>query len=262
MFNSFMYSDLAWPDIKVAIEEGYIVILPVGSTEQHGPHLPLCTDDYMAQKWAYDAARLAREKWGTKVLVLPGIHFGNAEHHMGFPGTISLSFEVLKKLVFEVADSVLRHGFRKLVILNVHGGNRFAVRAAAIELKAKYAKNRQRVIIRVAEDCDPDLNPLVKAREQLKEHTREAEENTMVHGGMLETAKMLYLKGQLVAMDRARDVDIPLKKGPEVVFFDEITPLGAQGRPYDASAEVGRIMWKVLTTSLADYLHRLYQEKL
>lgn len=260
MLESVMYAELAWPDIKRAIEEDYIVILPVGSTEQHGPHLPLFTDDYMAQRWAHDAALLAREKYGTKVLVLPGVHFGNARHHMSFPGTITLSFETLKQVVFEVGDSVLSHGFRKLLILNVHGGNRFAVGAAGVDLKAKYAKAEPKVIIRVADDGNLDMRPL-SMFEKLESYTEEAKLHKMTHAGCLETSKILYLRGETVKMDRAQEIDTPTESPKEAWFLDDVTDLGAQGRPRDASSEAGKIQWDTHVQCLAHYLEQLSKNK-
>ena len=257
MTDSVMYSDLCWPDIKQAIELNTIVILPVGSTEQHAFHLPICTDDYMAQKWAYDSAVLAKEKYGVKVLVLPGVHVGNSKHHMGLPGTLTLSFETLKNVVFEIGDSVLTHGFKKLLILNVHGGNRFAVGAAGIDLKEKYRNLGKDVIIRVGDDGDPDLRPM-SMFDKLESFTEEAKIHKMVHGGVLETAKMLYLRKDLVKMDRAKKIDTPPLKQTELEFYDKATNgIGASGRPSDATAEAGQIQWETHVQCLAEYLARL-----
>ncbi|MBN2552386.1 MAG: creatininase family protein [Spirochaetales bacterium] len=254
MFDTILYSELAWPDLERAVEEDYTVVLPVGSTEQHGPHLPICTDDYMAQKWAADAALLARKQFAARVLVLPGIHFGNAKHHMGFPGTVTLSFETLKNLVFEVGDSVLAHGFRKLVILNVHGGNRFAVGAAGVDLKEKYVKAGREVLIRVADDGNPDLRPR-SMFDRLEKITKEAALHKMVHSGALETAKILYLRGDLVKMERVQHIDTPPVSGTDVHFYDEATQnIGASGRPRDATEEAGKIQWETHVRCLAEYL--------
>jgi creatinine amidohydrolase len=258
MKETLSYSELTWQDMKQAVDEQRIVILPVGSTEQHGPHLPLCTDDLMAQRWAIDAAEAARERSGVKTLVMPGIHYGNAQHHMAFPGTITLSFETLKNITFEVGDSVLVHGFRKLVILNVHGGNRYAVRAAAVDLAMKYARRTKPVYIRVAEDCDSDLNPLVLDTEVLKKYTEEAAQRTMVHSGSLETAKILYLLPERVFMERAEEIDIPFKNAPQEIFpYDVLTSYGARGKPREATAEAGKAMWEALVRHFADYLVQL-----
>ncbi len=262
MFDTVIYSELGWMDIKKAIEEDYTVVLPVGSTEQHGPQLPICTDDYMAVKWAEQAAELAKKEGGARVLVLPTIHYGYARHHMAFPGTVTLSFETLKNITFEVCDSVLTHGFRKMVIQNVHGGNRHAVRAAAVDLAHKYARRNPVVYVRVVEDCDPDINPLIHEVEQLAPLSQEASGRTMVHAGSLETAKILHLRPELVHMERAQGVDVPYKgRGQEIYPYDMMTPVGAMGRPAEATAEAGRIMWEALVKHFADYLVKLSRIK-
>jgi creatinine amidohydrolase len=256
MTASPYYSELAWPDLKRAAAGGVIVILPIGSTEQHGPQLPVCTDDLLAQRWAIDAASMARQA-GIDVLVMPTIHYGNAQHHMGFAGTISLSFETLKNLTFEVGDCVLRHGFRKLVILNVHGGNRYAVRAAAVDLAVKYEQSEPPAHIRVAEDCDADLNPLLRDSDRLAAFTPEGRRSGMVHAGALETAKILHLAPEWVRMERTKGIDNPMSGGPETRTYAQLTDCGAMGRPGDAAAEAGRIMHEDLVAYLAEYLKKL-----
>jgi creatinine amidohydrolase len=251
------YSDHSWKDLGQAIADDTILVLPVGSTEQHGPALPICTDDYMALRWAEESCAVARAA-GVRVLVMPGLHYGYAAHHMAFPGTISLSFETLKAVVQEVADSALSHGFRKLVILNVHGGNRNSVRAAATDLAMKYARRKPAVRIRVVEDCDADINPLVLDRAALAPLSVEASRTGMVHSGALETAKMLHLRPELVRMERVEGVNVPPDSGGSEIYpYDVLTPYGAMGRPAEASAEAGKVMWDALVAHFADYLLRL-----
>jgi creatinine amidohydrolase/Fe(II)-dependent formamide hydrolase-like protein len=100
---------------------------PVGSTEQHGPHLSLDTDTYDAEYLAIEAARRVS---APRPLVLPAIAYGVAYHHMDFPGTVAVSPDILSRLVVEVGMSVARHGITKLVIVNGHGGNVPALRYA------------------------------------------------------------------------------------------------------------------------------------
>lgn len=258
MSKSIFYSDYSWRELKELAALDTVIILPVGSTEQHGPALPVCTDDYMAIKWAEDSAILAKSKQPMEILVMPGIHYGFAQHHMAFPGTITLSFETLKQIVFEVGDSVLTHGFKKLVILNVHGGNRNSVRAAATDLAMKYARRDPPVRIRVVEDCDGDINPLVLDRASLLPFTKEATRNGMVHSGALETAKMLYLRPELCDLEKVKDVDLqPDRSGAEIYPYDMLTPYGALGKPSDATAEAGKIMWDALVLHFADALLKM-----
>ncbi|MEM2102567.1 MAG: creatininase family protein, partial [Candidatus Bathyarchaeia archaeon] len=126
----YYLGEMAWPDVQEFLANHNVAIVPVGSNEQHGPHLPLDTD-------AYDAFWLslkAAEKAGC-ALVAPPIYYGVSMHHMDFPGTVTLSPHTLEKLAYEVATSLVRHGFRKIVFENGHGGNTQALESAAQRVK-------------------------------------------------------------------------------------------------------------------------------
>lgn len=97
-----------------------VVVLPVGACEQHGPHLPVGTDFLLAERIAVVAAERIEE---FPVLVAPTIAAGSSEHHVPFGGTISVSSETLQRYLAECCDSLVRSGFRRLFLLNAHGGN-------------------------------------------------------------------------------------------------------------------------------------------
>jgi creatinine amidohydrolase len=123
-------SEMTRVDIQKALDRGFgTVVLAVGSNEQHGPHLPTCTDtlegDVLANKVAV--------KLG-KTLQAPTINVGCSEHHMAFPGAISLRPETLKSLIHDYCFSLAKQGFKNIVILPSHGGNFNAVREATDEL--------------------------------------------------------------------------------------------------------------------------------
>ncbi|MFP4608639.1 MAG: creatininase family protein, partial [Candidatus Aenigmatarchaeota archaeon] len=107
-------------------------ILPIGSLEQHGPHLPLDTDSYDAEHLVEEAVRRLET---PKPVILPTIPYGVSDHHMGFPGTVTVASKTLEDLIVDVGRSVIRHGFRKFFILTGHGGNEAAVKTAARRLK-------------------------------------------------------------------------------------------------------------------------------
>ena len=110
-----------------------MVIVPVGSTEQHGPHLPVQVDARLAAEVAKGAAeRIARRQ---SVVVAPTLWCGLAEHHMAFGATITLDFATFHALIRCVCESILRHGFRRLALLNGHGGNIKALDVIAGELQ-------------------------------------------------------------------------------------------------------------------------------
>jgi creatinine amidohydrolase len=123
-------SEMSWVDIQEALDAGFSrVVFGVGSNEQHGPHLPTCTDSLIADDLAYKVA----EKLG-KALQAPTINVGCSEHHMAFPGAISLRAETLKSLIRDYCVSLAKQGFKNIVILPSHGGNFNAVREVTDEL--------------------------------------------------------------------------------------------------------------------------------
>src|SRR6201994_2659724 len=113
-----------------------IVILPVASLEQHGPHLPVEVDSRRGETVAARTATkmLAKDQ---AVLVLPVLWTGLSEHHMSFGGTVTLDNATFATLVEGVVRSVLRHGFRRVVLLNAHGGNENALRSIVDDLMPK-----------------------------------------------------------------------------------------------------------------------------
>jgi hypothetical protein len=123
-----LWGELTWPEARERFRQVDIALLPVGSVEQHGPHLPLDTDAFDA---TYLALRVAEACSEPKPLVLPGLSYGVSYHHEDFTGTVSISNDTLAKLVYDIGISVSRNGIMKLVIINGHGGNSPALNYAA-----------------------------------------------------------------------------------------------------------------------------------
>jgi len=114
-----------------------LIILPVGAVEQHGPHLPVGTDfltiEYLARECA---AAVASE---IPILVAPTLPFGSSQHHLPFGGTMSLSTETYYRAVYELAESLITCSFRRIFILNGHGGNHEVVQLVARDLALKHS---------------------------------------------------------------------------------------------------------------------------
>ncbi|MCY4628211.1 MAG: creatininase family protein, partial [Acidobacteria bacterium] len=109
---------MSWTEVEDLLTRTDMVIMPVGSLEQHGPHLPIGTDFLNGM----ERAKLVAQR--TDVLVAPILFVGNAPYHLGFPGTVSLPAETIQQVYFEAARSLMRQGFKRFLILNSHGGNR------------------------------------------------------------------------------------------------------------------------------------------
>lgn len=113
------YEKLTWPEINDAVKKKLPVIVPIGSIEQHGPHLPLDVDMLEVTGVAHHAARLIP----NKCLVLPTQVNGYTGHVMDFPGTINIHFEHLIHFMVDIGKSLAYHGFKKIVFINGHGSN-------------------------------------------------------------------------------------------------------------------------------------------
>jgi len=112
--KSVKLQEMKWPDVKDYLKRDNRVILPVGSTEQHGPWSPVGTDTFAAICLAEDAS----EKTG--VIIAPPIWFGWSPHHMALPGTISIRPEILIELLYDEIESLTKHGFKKFITINGH----------------------------------------------------------------------------------------------------------------------------------------------
>jgi creatinine amidohydrolase len=190
---------MTWPEVEAALKRTDVVIIPVGSIEQHAKHLPLGTDSY----WAVETCKLIAQK--AEALVAPVVLAGLSPHHMGFPGTITLTPETFEAVVYETALSLIRHGFRKILIYNGHGGN--AVSVAHIinkinQTTAATALDLEKVQVPRQEPLYPPI-PLD------------------VHSGVTETSAALYLFGNLVDMPRAENPVLTFP--PDMLKFMEMS---------------------------------------
>lgn len=126
------WSRLKAHELRNLATRNAIVIVPIGATEQHGPHLPVMVDHRLVAEIAERAARLMAAT--TPTVVTPAIPFGMSEHHMSLGGTITLDFATMQAVLRCVCESAFRQGFRRLFILNGHGGNIAALETIATEL--------------------------------------------------------------------------------------------------------------------------------
>ena len=186
MVHAIEWGKLRRGELGALAKAGAWVVVPVGSMEQHGEHLPVDTDTMSAWHVARGAARKLEH---PPTVVTPPVWAALSPHHTMFPGTITLRLETITSLVADICDSIASQGFAGIVLLNGHGGNRSLVEALALEL-------RHRLSIPILPVTYWDLVP------QVLEEVREGEGVSIGHSGELETSIQLYLQPQRVADDQ------------------------------------------------------------
>ena len=129
--DKLVIGKMTWPELDQEMKNIKVALVPVGSCEQHGPNTTFATD---AARAAAYAERLA-ERCGNKVVVFPCVTYGLSLHHMDFPGTVTLRVETMMNLLEDIGVSIAKHGIKKILYLNAHGGNFPALEGAVINLK-------------------------------------------------------------------------------------------------------------------------------
>ncbi|MDR5655941.1 creatininase family protein [Halodesulfurarchaeum sp. HSR-GB] len=236
--RSVKMNELAWTSIEeVAGQEVHTVIIPIGATEQHGPHLPVGTDSMIGEEIS---TRVANRLGDT--LVAPPIQVGCSPSHTDYPGTISISSDVLKGLIDDYLDSLDGHGFQFAVLLPSHGGNFPPVETAAAELAPKYSELSLIPIV--------DLNRFTELINQGLEEAGLEYQEPVIHGGGTETAMMMAIEPSRVRNSELRPGNEGLKSRSAVLNlgFQSVTDAGVLGDPTVATPEVG----EHIITSLVD----------
>jgi creatinine amidohydrolase/Fe(II)-dependent formamide hydrolase-like protein len=239
--SSFLWGELTWPEARSRLAETDIALLPVGSIEQHGPHLPLDTDTYDAELLA---RRVAEACSLPRPLVLPVVAYGVSYHHDDFKGTVSISNDTLSRLTYEIGMSVAQNGIRKLVIINGHGGN-----SPALNYAAQLINRDSRIFacVDTGETSDIDIYRIIDTPND-------------VHAGEIETSTALAVRPHLVKMGEAeasvpkfssRYLDFTSKRGVSwYAATNKISSSGILGDPTKASAEKGRKIWEIMIAHL------------
>ncbi len=181
---------LTWTDIQAMPDkENVVIIQPVGAIEQHGPHLPIIVDSAIGA--AVIGKALAKLDANVPAYALPTLYYGKSNEHWHFPGTITLSAETLLAVLTEMAQSVYRAGFRKLVLMNSHGGQPQIMEIAARDIHLKYE--------------DFLVFPLFTWRVPhiAKELLTPQELEYGIHAGDAETSLLLSILPEQVKMERA-----------------------------------------------------------
>lgn len=133
MKNRFLWEHLRAPELKELAEKDAIVLMPMGAIEQHGPHLPVSTD-LISASWVSELVAERLEAKGLPVVIAPSFVIANSLHHMHFPGSLSLEPTTFMQVLKEQCSSIASQGFRKIAIINGHGGNISPINVAIIDI--------------------------------------------------------------------------------------------------------------------------------
>jgi creatinine amidohydrolase len=238
--------ELAWPQVD-ALDRRIPVVFPIAALEQHGHHLPLFTDSLLLG----EVVRRASELVGNRVLFTPLTWFGNSEHHLDFPGSMSASPRVYLDSLRDMAENFLKHGFTNLLFLNGHGGNIVPAQQATFELRQKY-RSQSPLQILSSTYWTAGVDPVGEIPG--------LHQNEMGHACEWETSMILRLAPHLVRSDITKIEDVPFGKGFEGahrawVMPDRSVP-GHIGYPRLASPEKGEALFRCFSKAVAALLER------
>lgn len=257
---SVWMQDLTWEEVEGYLEREKIAIVPIGSTEQHGPAGVLGVDAYVAITIAEDVAQR------TGVLCTPPVWFGDSSHHSGFPGTLSLRPETLTMLVQDICNALAKHGFDRIILVNGHKGSNLPALVTAV--RELHDKSLPDVLFAVA---DP-LHLVRSAAPSIKE-TREH------HAGELELSHIHHRYPGLIRMNRLTDAQVdfeevfggfvgddlfgPAPDGVEVIWSGEeqrrFTPTGSFSSSLGVTDDKGKRYHEHIVNRLCNLVDWLRQ---
>ncbi|MDH5760859.1 MAG: creatininase family protein [Gemmatimonadota bacterium] len=228
-----LLEEMTWPEVEAALEDGYrTVVVAVGAVEQHGPHLPLLVDAARGDRLAVEVASRME---GT--LVAPTIRVGCSEHHMHFPGTLSLRRSTLEALCLDYAVSLSRHGFTKICFIPSHGGN-FGPLADMLDDLNRAVAPDSRVV------AYTDLTGFLGVWREAVAELTDLSERVGGHADIAESSEIMVIRPDLVREERAEPgytgdfseafLDRIFRDG-----FRSVTPNGILGDARGMSAEIG-----------------------
>lgn len=247
------YPYLTWQDVAaMSDKENVVLIQLVGAIEQHGPHLPLAVD--AALGIGVVSRALTRLRAEIPAYALPPLYYGKSNEHWHFPGTITLSASTLTAVLKEVAESLYRSGFRKLVLLNSHGGQPQVLEIVARDLHQAHA--------------DFMVFPIFawNAPHQIGELLSEKEQRLGIHAGDAETSMMLAILPEQVRMDLACTEYPPLPDGllsmegqlPFAWTTRDLSRSGVIGDPTTATAAKGEKMLASVAAGWVQVIEEIY----
>jgi creatinine amidohydrolase len=251
------YEALTWPEIKLAVAQEKVVILPIAAIEQHGHHLPLDVDTRLATSICLEAGARAP----GNILVMPPVSYGYCHHVMDLPGTINIEPNTFSNYLLDIGRSVAHHGFKKMVMVNGHGSN-----APLVELAGRQV-NLQTDLL-----CATFSWWQLVAELWNKEIRSSVVPGGCAHACELETSVYMHLNGDGVRMDRIKGdipdymkldgaekwhwVDLTAGAGPAAIveWTGSFSETGSLGQPEHATAEKGDRVFEHAVAQLIEFV--------
>jgi len=257
---SYMFRDQSWPKLQEHIDRKSLLILPVGTTEEHGPHLPVDADARIAEAYGQSlAAALTSE---LPLLLMDTIRYGYSMQIMRqWPGTVVVRSRVFMDYVFDICQSVLDMGFLKLAVLDCHGHHSGALNTVSRELCDATGKS---IAI---------LSPASLSRDEFNA-IRQSPQGGAIHADEWETSLLLHVSPEVVDMSLAPDVDLMRYHSDFVAgdgfmgrqrvtwstWFLQASQTGCYGDPTVATAETGRVCLEAATQNGARFLKEMWEK--
>ena len=238
-----------------------VVVLPLGSLEQHGRHLPLLTDSLICN----EIVAQAQAQLGDKALFLPLIWVGASEHHTRFPGTVTVSHATYIDLLDDIMESLIGSGFRRILLLNAHGGNTLPGQSALYRVQMLHRD--QRDLWLVFATWDQLAAPQIREIPGL-------EQDHVTHACELETSMVLRLRPELVDLDAARGAIVPFesafyspdsRRSSRITVarpFEHISVTGSYGYPALATPEKGKALFDAAVGEVVDCVREIAEWEL
>jgi creatinine amidohydrolase len=251
MTETLFIEEMTWLEIQQALEAGFnTILIPLSAIEQHGPHLPTVTDTAIGYE---RGGRIAQKMTGT--LVAPPIYPGCSGHHMHFPGTLTVSRETFKALMWDYTVSLARHGFIRIALVPIHGGNYEALSEVLPELKRALPKVK---IVGIEREDS------LAMRAPIYEEMQVDRKKAGTHSGMSETSVMMVARPELVRMEWAEPGWMGESAGYREKLHQDgthaLSPVGVLGDPREASVEFGEALLDRLSTAYAGKILEKFRE--
>jgi creatinine amidohydrolase len=241
------YAEHNWRGIRDSTAK--VAVVPLGSLEQHGHHLPLFTDSLICT----EIVHRAQAALDDIALFLPTLWLGASDHHRRFPGTVSASQDTYRRMLVDIVESLISSGFKRILLLNAHGGNVLPGKAALYEVQMGHRDERDLWL--VLGTWYELAAPQIAALEQL-------EQKYISHASELETSMVLRLCPELVDMRAARGTYVPFESAFYVPTssrasrvtvprpFEHVSVTGAYGHPERATADKGELLFQTAVAEI------------